>query len=224
MVGRLARGALDLLVALVADQQDVVVLAGEPLRLVVDLGHQRAGGVDGLELALLGLAVHLGRDAVGGEHHGRAVGHLVELLDEDRAARLEVGDDVLVVHDLLADVDGCAVQVERLLDGDHRAVDAGAVAARRGEQHGLLGRRPATGSAGMPMSVRHDASSLGRSAGRWCSPNLAAWPWRHSPRVTGPGAADRQRDRAAGSTGSARCGWRARSRRSAGGPGSAPSS
>ena len=35
-----------------------------------------------------------------------ALGHLVELLDEDRAARLEVGDDVLVVHDLLADVDG----------------------------------------------------------------------------------------------------------------------
>ena len=83
--------------------------------------------------------VHRRRDAVRGEHHGGALGHLVELLDEDRAARLEVGDDVLVVHDLLADVDRRAVQVERLLDRDHRPVDAGAVAARRGQQHGALG-------------------------------------------------------------------------------------
>ena len=58
---------------------------------------------------------------------------LVELLDEDRAARLEVGDDVLVVHDLLAHVDRLAVQVERLLHGDHGPVDTGAVTARGGQ-------------------------------------------------------------------------------------------
>ena len=80
-----------------------------------------------------------------------ALRHLVELLDEDRAARLQVGDDVLVVDDLLADVDGRAVEVERLLDGDDRTVDAGAVAARapRSRHRGC----PAT-SAGCP--------------GRWC--------------------------------------------------------
>ena len=50
VLGRLARGALDLLVARVADQQDVVVLAGEPLRLLVHLGDQRAGGVDRAQL------------------------------------------------------------------------------------------------------------------------------------------------------------------------------
>ncbi len=139
VVGRLAGGALDLLVPLVADQQDVVVLACEALGLVVDLGDQRAGGVDRLELPLGRLPVDLGRDAVGREHHGRAGRHLVELLDEHRAARLEVGDDVLVVDDLLADVDRGAVEVERLLHGHDRAVDAGAVAARRGEHHGALG-------------------------------------------------------------------------------------
>ncbi len=105
VVRRLARRALHLLVALVADQEDVVVVGGEALRLVVDLGHQRAGGVDRLELALLGLAMHLGRDAVGGEHDGGALRHLLDLLHEDRTARLEIGHDVLVVHDLLADVD-----------------------------------------------------------------------------------------------------------------------
>ena len=51
VLGRLAGGALDLLVALVADQQDVVVVGGEPPRLVVHLGDQRAGRVDGLQAA-----------------------------------------------------------------------------------------------------------------------------------------------------------------------------
>ena len=36
----------------------------------------------------------LGRDAVRGEHHHGAVGHLVELVDEHRAAPLQLGHDV----------------------------------------------------------------------------------------------------------------------------------
>ncbi len=139
VLGGLAGGALDLLVPLVADQQDVVVLVGEPPGLVVHLGDERAGGVDGLQRPLLGLPVHLRGHAVGGEHHGGARGHLGDLLDEDGPAGLEVGHHVLVVHDLLAHVDRRAVQVERLLDRDHGPVDTGAVAARRGEQHRAVG-------------------------------------------------------------------------------------
>jgi hypothetical protein len=37
---------------------------------------------------------------------GRSFGHLVQLLDENRALGLQVVDDVLVVHDLVAHVDG----------------------------------------------------------------------------------------------------------------------
>ena len=44
--GRLAEGALDLLVAGVADQRDSVAVGGEPAGLGVHLGHERAGGVD----------------------------------------------------------------------------------------------------------------------------------------------------------------------------------
>ena len=146
VLGRLAGGALDLLVALVPDQQDVVVVRGEALGLVVDLGHQRAGRVDRLQAALGGLVVHHRGDAVGGEHDRLALGHLVELLDEDRAAGLEVRDHVLVVHDLLAHVDRRAVEVERLLDRDHGAVDArrsshaARPAARRGQPRRARGR------------------------------------------------------------------------------------
>ena len=108
-----------------------------------------------------GLPVDLGRDAVGGEHHGRAGRHLVELLDEDRAPRLEVGDDVLVVDDLLADVDRGAVEVERLLHGHDRAVDACAVAAGRGEQHGALGLVGAQDGRGAQVG-RHGPESRDR--------------------------------------------------------------
>ena len=57
-------------------------------------------------------------------------------------------DDVLVVDDLLADVDGRAVQVERLLHGDDRAVDAGAVAPGGSQEHALAGGGRARESAG----------------------------------------------------------------------------
>ena len=64
VLGRLAGGPDDLLVALVADQQDLEALVGEPPRLVVDLGHQGAGRVDGPQPAAGGLLVHRRRDAV----------------------------------------------------------------------------------------------------------------------------------------------------------------
>ena len=64
------------------------------------------------------------------EDDGGALGHLVGLVDEDRAALLQRGHDVLVVHDLLAHVDRRAVELERLLDRDDGPVDARAVAAR----------------------------------------------------------------------------------------------
>ena len=75
---------------------------------------------------------------------------LVELLDEDRAALAQLGDDVLVVDDLLAHVDRRAVELERALDGLDGAVDAGAVAARGGEQQ-PLGR--GQGVVAIPASV-----------------------------------------------------------------------
>ena len=139
VVRRLAGGADDFLVALVADQQDVVVVAREALGLVVHLGDQRACGVDHLKPALGGRLVHGRRHTVGGEHDDRALGHLVGFLDEHRAGLREGVDDVAVVHDLVPDVHRRPVLFQRTLDGLDGAVDAGAVAARFGEQHPLAG-------------------------------------------------------------------------------------
>ena len=68
--------------------------------------------------------VHRRRDAVRREDDRLALGHLALVLDEDRAAGLEVANDVRVVDDLLANVDGRPVQVEEPLDGIDGALDA----------------------------------------------------------------------------------------------------
>ena len=136
-VRRLAGRPFHLLVALVADHHDRVAVGGEAARRDVDLGDQRAGGVDRAQLAGGGVLVHGRGDAVGGEDDHLALRHLGLLLDEDRAALGELLDHVLVVDDLFADVDGGAVVLERALDRLHGAIDAGAVAARGGEQYAL---------------------------------------------------------------------------------------
>ena len=85
------------------------------------------------------------RDAVRGEDDRAAAGHLVELVDEHRAQAAQSLDHVAVVHDLVAHVDRRPEQLERTLDDVDRAVDAGAEAARIGEQD--LHVRPAAACA-----------------------------------------------------------------------------
>jgi hypothetical protein len=140
VVGGLPGGADDLLVALVADQQDVEVGAGEALGFVVHLGDQRAGGVDGLQVALGGRRVHRGRDPVRGEHHDGSLGDLVGLLDEHRTGRGQGIDHMPVVHDFVTHVDGSAVFLQRALDGLDGSIHTRAVATRLGEEHALAGR------------------------------------------------------------------------------------
>jgi hypothetical protein len=103
----------------------------------VHLGYERARGVDRREAKLVRLAAHRRRDAVGREHDRRSLGNLPERLDEDRAARPQVLDDVRVVDDLLADEDRPPVERECALDRLDRPFDARAVAPRRREEKAL---------------------------------------------------------------------------------------
>ena len=74
---------------------------------------------------------------MGREDDGSPLGNVELVLDEDRAASLEVADDVSVVDDLLANVNGRPVQVEELLDGVDGSFDPGAIAAGRREKNPL---------------------------------------------------------------------------------------
>jgi hypothetical protein len=46
--------------ALMADEEDVVILARKTHRLAVDFGDQRTRGIDGVQRAILGLLHHHG--------------------------------------------------------------------------------------------------------------------------------------------------------------------
>src|SRR5690606_38117492 len=73
---------------------------------------------------------------------------VVELVDEHGPALAQLLDHVLVVDDLLADVDGRSVELERPLHRLDRAIDAGAVTPRRREQQLLDGHAASVGPHG----------------------------------------------------------------------------
>jgi hypothetical protein len=56
-----------------------------------------------------------------------------DAVDEDGAAPSQLVDDVGVVDDLLSDVDGSAITLERALDRLHRSLDARAITPGRRE-------------------------------------------------------------------------------------------
>ena len=146
----------------VADEDDRVALRRELASLDVDLGDERARRIDRAQVAHGGVLVHRRGDAVGAEDDEGALGNLGLLLDEDRAALAQLLDDVLVVDDLLADVDGRAVDVERVLDRLHGAVDPGAVTAR-GRQEDARGRVQLGGRHAHRVEIRPARQAIGRA-------------------------------------------------------------
>ena len=117
-----------------ADEQDVPPGRDQPLGLAVDLGDQRAGGVEIGESARGRFRRHRLGHAVRREHDRHAVGHLVQAFHEHRALRLERIDDIAIVDDLVPDIDRRAVFLDRQLDDANGAIDARAETARRGDQ------------------------------------------------------------------------------------------
>jgi hypothetical protein len=121
----------------VADEQDRVPVGCVAAGLDVHLGHERAGRVDRVQTPCPGVLVHRRRHTVGRKDHRPPLGNIELVLDEDRAASLEVADDMGVVDDLLANVNGRPVQVEELLDRVDGPFDPGAIAAGRSQKNPL---------------------------------------------------------------------------------------
>ena len=67
---------------------------------------------------------------MGREDYALADGNVALVIHENRPASLEVANDVSVVDDLLANVNGRPVQVEKLLDSVDSTFDPRAVPAR----------------------------------------------------------------------------------------------
>ncbi len=176
-----------------ADQQHVAAALVVDLGLAVDLGHQRAGRVDGGQPAGIRVLRHGLGHAVGGEdHRGLAVRHLVELGDEDRAFALQALDHVLVVHDLVPHVDGRAVEGQGALDHVDGPHHAGAEPARRAEEdlEGRLRGRGGTG-VGLVHGGAHDPGC--GEAGRSLSTSCATQSWRSIGRARDGSPAARAR-------------------------------
>jgi hypothetical protein len=117
----------------VADQDHGVATGGEPPRLGVHFGHQRAGGVDDIELAPIRLRANRGGDAVRREDNSGPVRNRVQFVHEHRAAGLQVRHHVHVVHDLLAYVDRWSAVRQRLLDDFDGTFHPGTERPWRGE-------------------------------------------------------------------------------------------
>ena len=128
--GNLAHGSLDLGMAGMADQDQGPALGHIALALVVDLGDQRAGGIEHRQAARGGLFLDAAGHAMGAEHGDRLRRNFRQILDEDRALVLQAFDHVFVVHDLVAHIDRRAVFLQRALHDLDRAHDARAKAAR----------------------------------------------------------------------------------------------
>jgi hypothetical protein len=134
--GRLAHCSDHLLVLGVTHQDDLIVLRHEAPGLVVDVRHQGTRRVDDVQIR----SVRRGRpdrrrDAVGRQHDGGTVGHLIEFGDEKGALGLQLRHDMHVVNDLSAYVDRAAKSRQRPFDYFDRPFDAGAERPGTGQHH-----------------------------------------------------------------------------------------
>src|SRR5262245_52607367 len=99
-------------------------------RLGVHLRHERAGCVDRRQLSSPGSLADGRGHSVSREDDPCPDRHLILVVDEDRASAFELAHDVNVVNNLLTNVNRGTPELQRLLDGADRALDACAVAAR----------------------------------------------------------------------------------------------
>jgi DNA-binding CsgD family transcriptional regulator len=102
---RYAQCADGLVVAWLADEEDVVPGGVKPPCLPVHLRDQRARRVDHREVAAGGLLVLGGRRAVRREDDDRALRHVRRVLDEERPQLPKPRHDVDVVHDVPSYID-----------------------------------------------------------------------------------------------------------------------
>src|SRR5688572_27002765 len=120
---------------LVADHDDFSVLCTLFRHFDMHLCDERTRRIIYAESARLGFSAHGLRDSVSAENDRSAGRYLVKLLDENGPFRLEILDDVRVVHDLVPDVNGRTVLTQSAFDDLDCAVYASTETTRFSEQY-----------------------------------------------------------------------------------------
>ena len=124
-----------LVVAIVADVDDVESLAGTHSCLVMDLGHERTHCIHDEAAVGLGGRHDFGRGTMRAEHQGSTNGHVGEAVDEDDAEVAEAVDDETVVDDLVVAVDGRLEHPDEPGESLDGHLDSGAESPRCGKEH-----------------------------------------------------------------------------------------
>ncbi len=134
--GKLALRADHFRMARMADEDDLAALGMMAFGLDMDLGDERAGGIDIDHLAGSGFCGHRFRHAMGGKDD-RPVGRtFVQFFNEYGAHGLKAADNMGIVDDFVPDIDRCAPFSEGFLDNLDRSVDPGAETAGRRKANG----------------------------------------------------------------------------------------
>ena len=133
--GGLAKRALDLGMAFVTDHDDLVAGGTHASHFAMHLGDQWAGRVENLQSTIGGVLLHGLGHAMRREHHDAPRGNLVEFGDEARAFETQILDHETIMDNLMANVDGGAMQFKRSLDDIDGAVHARAKPAWLRKQH-----------------------------------------------------------------------------------------
>jgi hypothetical protein len=115
-----------------AHQNDLTAKLHVPRSLFVDLGDERAGGIEIEQVQGFGMGRHRFGHAMSRKDHRcfGAFGYLIELLDENRAFFPQPVHHIAIVDDLMAHIDRRAVPLERHHDHLNGAVDPGAKSTR----------------------------------------------------------------------------------------------
>ncbi len=135
MFGRFAGSALDLFVAIVADEKNFEIIPSKTHSLTVDLGNQWAGCIDGLQIAVGGLLDNGRRDTVGTKHNMSARWDFIDLINENYTLFFKAGNNMNIVNDLLTHVYRRTVALQSLLDRDNRPVYSCTVASGGCKKH-----------------------------------------------------------------------------------------
>ena len=111
---------------MMTNQDDAVAAPGVLYRFNVDLGHQRAGGVDHPQITQLAGLANAGGHAMSAINKTLAVWNFIYFVNKDRALGFQFFHHVAVVDDLFAHIDRRPKGVQRNADNINGPHNSGA--------------------------------------------------------------------------------------------------